>query len=53
MAFVAVGLIYANVKTVRMVQNLKALVIRISDIGQAEAVSYDTLGYKPQDEGIK
>ena len=36
-----------------MVQNFKPLVIRISDIGRAEAVSYDTLGYKPQDGEIK
>jgi type IV secretory pathway component VirB8 len=36
-----------------MVQNFKPLVIRISDIGRAEAVTYDTLGYKPQDGEIK
>jgi type IV secretory pathway TrbF-like protein len=53
MALVTAGLIYTNVKTVRMVQNFKPLVIRISDIGRAEAVSYDTLGYKPQDGEIK
>src|SRR5437899_4499006 len=53
MALVVAGLIYTNVKTVRMVQNFKPLVIRISDIGRAEAVSYDTLGYKPQDGEIK
>ena len=45
MALVAAGLIYTNIKTVRMVENFKPLVIRINDIGRAEAVKYDTLGY--------
>ena len=53
MAVVSAGLIYANVRTVRMVENFKPLVIRINDIGRAEAVRYDTLGYKPQDAEIK
>ncbi len=34
-------------------QNFKPLVIRINDIGRAEAVKYDTIGYKPQDAEIK
>jgi type IV secretory pathway TrbF-like protein len=53
MALVAAGLIYTNVKTVRMVENFRPLVIRINDIGLAEAVRYDTLGYKPQDAEVK
>lgn len=53
MALVSAGLIYANVRTVRMFQNFKPLVILINDIGRAEAVKYDTLGYKPQDAAIK
>lgn len=53
MAVVSAGLIYANVRTVRMVQDFKPLVIRINDIGRAEAVKYDTLGYKPQDAELK
>lgn len=53
MALVAAGLIYTNIKTVRMVQNFKPLVIRINDIGQAEAVKYDATSYKPQDAEIK
>src|SRR6185437_16119366 len=52
MALVAGGLIYTNIKTVRMVQNFKPLVIRINDIGRAEAVNYDAMGYKPQDTEI-
>src|SRR5258708_8533122 len=53
MALVAAGLIYTNVKTVHMVQNFKPLVVRNRDIWRAGAVSYDTLGYKPQDGEIK
>jgi len=53
MALVAGGLIYANVKTARTIQNFKPMVIRINDIGRAEAVKYDTLGYKPQDAEVK
>src|SRR5579883_2490170 len=53
MSLVAAGLIYTNVKTIRMFQNFKPLVIRINDIGRAEAVKYDALGYKPQDAEIK
>jgi type IV secretory pathway TrbF-like protein len=53
MALVSVGLIYANVRTARMVQNFNPLVIRINDIGRAEAIRYDTFGYKPQDAEIK
>jgi type IV secretory pathway TrbF-like protein len=53
MVLVAAGLIYANIKTARMVQNFKPLVIRINDIGRAEAVKYDTIGYKPQDAEVK
>jgi type IV secretory pathway component VirB8 len=53
MVLVAGGLIYTNIRTVRMVQNFKPLVIRINDIGRAEAVNYDTMGYKPQDVEIK
>src|ERR1700737_2276763 len=37
MALVSAGLIYANVRTVHMGQNFKPLVIRINDIGRAEA----------------
>src|SRR5438477_4763661 len=53
LALVAAGLIYTNLKTVRMVQNFKPLVIRINDIGRAEAVNYDTFRFKPQDAEVK
>lgn len=53
LSLIAAGLIYANVKTARMIQNFKPLVIRINDIGRAEAINYNTLAYKPQEAEIK
>ena len=53
LSLVAAGLIYTNMKTLRMVQNFKPLVIRINDIGRAEAVNYDTFRFKPQDAEVK
>ena len=53
LSLISAGLIYANVKTARMVQNFKPLVIRINDIGQAEAVNYSSFAYKPQEAEIK
>jgi type IV secretory pathway TrbF-like protein len=45
---VAVGLIALNVWTARRTADLKPLVIRIDEVGRAQAVHYDTLTYKPQ-----
>lgn len=52
-SLVAVGLIVLNLKTYQTFENFKPLVIRISDIGRAEAVSYDSFGYEPQDAEIR
>ena len=53
LSLISAGLIYANVKTARLIQNFKPLVIRINDIGQAEAVNYNSFAYKPQEAEIK
>lgn len=53
LSLISAGLIYANLKTAGMVQNFKPLVIRINDIGRAEAVNYNTFAYKPQEAEIK
>jgi type IV secretory pathway TrbF-like protein len=45
---VAVGLLALNVWTVKKYEHLKPLVIRIDDIGRAQAVQYDSLTYRPQ-----
>jgi type IV secretion system protein VirB5 len=47
-SLVALGLIGLNVSTQRRYQDLKPLVVRIDDVGRAQAVQYDTLTYKPE-----
>lgn len=46
-SLVAVGLVLLNVRTQRRVDAYKPLVIRIDDVGRAQAVTYDALTYKP------
>ena len=53
LSLIAAGLVYGNVRTARMVQNFKPLVIRINEVGQAEAVNYNNFAYKPQEAEIK
>jgi type IV secretion system protein VirB5 len=48
LALTSVGLIVLNLKTAAQFANVKPLVIRINDIGRAEAVTYDATRYKPQ-----
>jgi type IV secretory pathway TrbF-like protein len=50
---VALGLIVVNLKTYQMFSRFKPLVIRINDIGRAEAVNYDSLEYQPRDAEIR
>ncbi len=50
---VCLGLIALNVKTYQTFRNFKPLVIRINDLGRAEAVSYSDLEYRPQEAEIK
>ncbi len=45
---IAVGLLALNVRTQTRTEHLKPLVIRIDDVGRAQAVQYDTLTYQPQ-----
>ena len=47
-SLVAVGLVGLNVYTVSRYSQIKPLVIRIDDVGRAEAVQYDATGYQPQ-----
>jgi type IV secretion system protein VirB5 len=47
-SLVAIGLLVLNVRTQAKYANVKPLVIRIDDIGRAQAVQYDTLTYRPQ-----
>src|SRR5579864_280830 len=47
-SLVALGLVVLNVRTQAAAAHLKPLVIRIDDIGRAQALQYDTLTYQPQ-----
>ena len=48
-----VGLVVLNTKTIRSFRNLRPLVIRIDELGRAQAVSYDTFAYKPEAKEAK
>jgi type IV secretory pathway TrbF-like protein len=50
---VALGLIVLNFRTYVAYHELKPLVIRINDLGRAEAVNYGSLDYQPQEAEIK
>ena len=47
-SLIAIGLLGLNFWTAQKYQHLKPLVIRIDDIGRAQAVQYDSLTYRPQ-----
>jgi type IV secretion system protein VirB5 len=47
-SLVALGLLGLNFHTVAKYSQVKPLVIRIDDVGRAEAVQYDAAGYQPQ-----
>src|SRR5438105_14482112 len=47
-SLLALGLLVLNFRTQAKYANVKPLVIRIDDVGRAEAVSYDTATYRPQ-----
>jgi type IV secretory pathway TrbF-like protein len=53
LALVAVGLALVDLKTIRTFQNFRPLVIRIDDLGRAEALNYSSFEYKPQDVEAK
>ena len=52
-SLVAVGLGLIELRTIRTFQNFRPLVIRIDDLGRAEAINYHNFEYKPQDAEAK
>jgi type IV secretory pathway TrbF-like protein len=48
LSLVAVGLALVDLRTIRTFQSFRPLVIRIDDVGRAEAISYQSFDYKPQ-----
>ena len=52
-SIIALGLLILDLKTIRTFENFRPLVIRIDDLGRAEAINYHNLEYKPQDAEAK
>lgn len=50
---VALGLVVLNARTQARAAHLKPLVIRIDEVGRAQAVAYDALAYAPQPPELK
>ena len=48
MSLLALGLLALNFRTQTKYANLKPLVVRIDEVGRAEAVQYDASAYRPQ-----
>jgi type IV secretory pathway TrbF-like protein len=48
LSLVALALVGLNVYTASRFSDVKPLVVRIDEVGRAEAVQYDAAGYKPQ-----
>src|SRR5712664_3904285 len=48
LSLVVFGLVLMNLKVVRTLESFKPLVIRIDEIGRAQAVAYNSLAYKPE-----
>ena len=46
-SLVVAGLLVLNFRTLRRVEGFKPLVIRIDDVGRAQAVQFDALMYTP------
>ncbi len=53
LSLVAIGLALMDLKTIRTFQNFRPLVIRIDQLGRAEALDYHTFDYKPQDAEVR
>jgi type IV secretory pathway TrbF-like protein len=53
LCLVCLGEAYVAVRIYRLFQDFRPLVIRINDLGRAEAVSYTSLEYKPQEPELK
>src|SRR5712692_3088229 len=53
LSLLSLGLVGLNIKTYQAFRYVKPLVIRINEIGRAEAVHYDTFEYLPQEREIR
>src|SRR5260370_36006126 len=48
LSLVVLGLVLMNLKIARTLESFKPMVIRIDEIGRAQAVAYENLVYKPE-----
>jgi type IV secretory pathway TrbF-like protein len=53
LAVVAIALLFVNVGMYQTFHHLKPLVIRINEVGLAEAVTYDSFEYQPREAEIR
>lgn len=53
LSIVTVGLLFLNIRTSRALRNVKPVIIRISEVGRAEAVTYDSLKYQPREAEVR
>src|SRR5262245_13066596 len=53
MSLVAVGLVALNFRTAGHAARMKPLVVRIDNVGRAEAVQYDATVYEPQAKELR
>jgi len=53
LSLVILGLVILDVRTLNTFRNFKPLVIRIDELGRAQAVGYDAFAYKPEDKEAK
>lgn len=53
LSVVIVALVVLNIKTYGAFSHLKPLVIRVNEVGRAEAVTYESLQYQPREAEIK
>jgi len=52
-SLIAVALVLIDLRTIRTFENFRPLVIRIDDLGRAEAINYHNFEYQPQDAEAK
>ena len=52
-SFIVVALALVDLRTIRTFENFRPLVIRIDDLGRAEAINYHNFEYKPHDAEAK
>jgi type IV secretion system protein VirB5 len=53
LCLVSLGLLALTIQTYRSFRNVKPIVVRINDVGRAEAVPYESFDYRPQEAEIK